>query len=106
MLVVDVLCDTCGVYCERIAVVGRVQRVGYRAYVQSLAERLGISGMVWNYPTAGVGIIACHENAGVLFGDFMHGLFGGPGEVWTLICFSAEMAPGSGFQVLLTAPEQ
>lgn len=46
------------VECARFIVRGRVQGVGFRAFVQREAERLELRGEVWNRRDGGVELIA------------------------------------------------
>lgn len=64
----------------RFVIQGRVQGVGFRAYVVSLAEGYGVKGEVWNRADGGVECIAQHEEPAVL--DAMQAEFRfGPGRV-------------------------
>lgn len=59
---------------------GRVQGVGYRAYVLRSANVLGVSGEVWNCASGDVELVASHENEEVL-SAFARLLKTGPGDV-------------------------
>lgn len=49
-----------------VRVEGRVQGVGYRAYVLEKAELMGVTGEVWNTLDGGVAAVVSHESAEVL----------------------------------------
>lgn len=75
-----------------IVVSGRVQGVGFRAYSQSQAERLGICGEVWNRFDGAVEAVAVHEDPEVL-GGFVEKLKAGPGYVHDVSGVPIEPAP-------------
>lgn len=64
----------------RIVVIGRVQGVGFRAFVYDLAKRMNIRGEVWNRKDGGVEILAQHEDKENLE-KFFEDLSLGPGRV-------------------------
>lgn len=64
----------------RVVVIGRVQRVGFRAYVRDLAERHGVVGSVWNRTDGAVELEAAHRDRTVL-DAFLEDLRDGPGRV-------------------------
>jgi len=45
--------------CVKIHVMGKVQGVGYRSYVQKYAQKLAIEGFVQNLDDGAVTILAC-----------------------------------------------
>ncbi len=55
---------------------GRVQGVGFRAFVQREALKLGLAGEVWNNPDRSVGIIVEGNEAALLLLE--HALRRGP----------------------------
>ncbi len=63
-----------------ITVTGRVQGVGFRAYVLSSAKVYGITGEVWNCRDGGVQLYAQHSDLALLE-RFAAGLRRGPGRV-------------------------
>ena len=71
----------------RFVVTGRVQGVGFRAYVLDWAERLDIGGEVWNRRDGAV--------EGFAFGDrlpeFQAKLHSGPGHVEGVNCQPASL---------------
>lgn len=83
---------------QRIVVRGRVQGVGFRAYVQRIAEEIGLAGEVWNRRDGGVELIAQHENEAFLQ-DLSHRLRQGPGHVEGLNVYPESEAPRTGFYV-------
>lgn len=50
----------------RLVSIGRVQRVGYRNYIDSIAFELGVKGYVKNLEDGTVEIVIQHEDAGVI----------------------------------------
>lgn len=64
----------------RIVVTGIVQGVGFRNWTKTVADRLGVSGEVWNRADGGVELLAAHNEAQVL-DDFVAQLPKGPGWV-------------------------
>lgn len=64
----------------RVSVFGRVQGVGFRAYVHREAIRRGIRGEVWNSLNGSVEMIVQHEDADKL-SAFVAALSSGPGVV-------------------------
>ena len=75
-----------------IRVRGKVQGVGFRAYVVKLAGDLGVTGEVWNSRTGDVEMHAHHSNESVL-AAFEAGLHDGPGRVGVVTHRSAVGAP-------------
>ncbi len=83
----------------RLVVTGRVQGVGFRAYVRSLAEEMGIVGAVWNTRQGLVEAVAGHESAALL-DDFVERVGRGPGYVERVARFEENVdLPESGFEV-------
>lgn len=83
---------------RRIVVQGRVQGVGYRAFVQHVAEELGLRGEVWNRRDGGVEIVAQHEDEAFL-NDLVHRLRQGPGHVQGLHVYPEPEAARTDFSV-------
>jgi acylphosphatase len=83
---------------KRVVISGRVQGVGFRAFVAEQAERLGIVGEVWNTRSGDVEAIAQHENVEVL-NEFMDALHRGPGTVRTVQSFDDDSAPCLDFRI-------
>ncbi|MBS1705553.1 MAG: acylphosphatase [Armatimonadetes bacterium] len=71
--------------------VGHVQGVGYRAFVQRLAREMGISGEVWNTRAGDVELLAGHHDP-VILRTFLEMIQNGPGRVTSFSHTSA--APG------------
>jgi len=67
-------------YTLRIVVSGRVQGVGFRAFVYDLAKSMNIRGEVWNRKDGGVEMLAQHEDRKNLE-RFIEDLRSGPGRV-------------------------
>lgn len=65
---------------RRVVVKGKVQGVGFRAYVLSLARGRGLAGEVWNRADGAVEIVAVHGDDDVL-DRFVDALGDGPGLV-------------------------
>lgn len=83
---------------QRIVVRGRVQGVGYRAFVQRVAEELGLTGEVWNRRDGTVELIAQHADEAFLH-DLVHRLRQGPGRVEGINLYVEPEAARSGFHV-------
>lgn len=83
---------------QRIVVRGRVQGVGFRAYVQRIAEELGLAGEVWNRRDGGVELIAQHTDEAFLQ-DLLYRLKQGPGHVEGLNVYPEAERPRAGFHV-------
>jgi acylphosphatase len=64
----------------RIVVRGHVQGVGFRNFVQTLANQYAINGEVWNRYDGAVELIASHGNQEILEA-FVEDLHDGPGRV-------------------------
>lgn len=64
----------------RVVVEGRVQGVGFRAFVRNAASRLEIDGEVWNRRDRAVEFVAFHEDRATL-DALVHDLASGPGRV-------------------------
>ncbi len=80
--------------CFKFTVAGRVQGVGFRYFVLTLATRLNISGEVWNSRTGEVEGLAFAFDAPSL-DEFRRDLTLGPGRVQALqwIPVTADKAP-------------
>ena len=63
-----------------LVVTGRVQGVGFRAFVCRIAEHAGMHGEVWNSRGGTVEVVAQHKDAAVLE-SFREKLHMGPGRV-------------------------
>ena len=63
-----------------LTITGRVQGVGFRAYVMTIAERLGLDGQVWNTRAGNVEAVAQHEDEKKLEA-FAAAMRAGPGYV-------------------------
>lgn len=64
----------------KIEVQGRVQGVGYRAYIAKLAQEIGLNGEVWNTKSGNVGAVFQHESAEKLR-ECLIRLYDGPGRI-------------------------
>ena len=73
----------------RIRVEGRVQGVGFRAFVCRRAALFGVSGRVWNRADGDVEAFAVHPERGVLEA-FAESLRTGPGKVLSIVPAPAE----------------
>jgi acylphosphatase len=65
---------------SRFVISGRVQGVGYRAFVMAKARELGVKGEVWNRADGWVEILAQHDQSSIL-DLFRESLPGGPGAI-------------------------
>lgn len=65
---------------RRVVIRGHVQGVGFRGFVERLAERYEIAGEVWNRQDGGVEAVAQHQD-GVVLEAFETELQFGPGRV-------------------------
>ena len=84
---------------QRILVRGRVQGVGFRAFVQRVAEELGLTGEVWNRRDGMVELIAQHADEAFLH-DLAHRLrHQGPGYVEGINIYPEVEKVRSGFHV-------
>jgi acylphosphatase len=84
----------------RAAVVrGRVQGVGFRAYVRDLAADYGISGEVWNRTDGAVEACFEHDDSSILQ-SFEEALWHGPGRVESVeVRDLGSMSGWTGFSV-------
>ncbi len=73
----------------RIEVEGRVQGVGFRAFVCRRAALFGVGGSVWNRSDGMVEIFAVYPEQGTL-DAFAGSLESGPGKVRAVRTFAAE----------------
>lgn len=80
---------------------GKVQGVGYRAFVVSLARELGVDGEVWNGHDGTVQAYAAHAEDSVLdeFGSKLHD---GPGRVGVVIATETDLPVEPGFFISST----
>jgi acylphosphatase len=85
----------------RVVISGRVQGVGFRAYVSRLARTLGCTGEVWNRIDRRVEAIAVHDHPDVL-NTFSKELWGGPGHVTDIARYDHPDASYDGFEIGLT----
>jgi len=84
----------------KAVVLGRVQGVGYRWFVRSTAQRLGLSGFVRNLPDGNVEVQAVGNRA--VLERFVGQLQRGPGFAYIMDvqCEWADEGPDfSGFQI-------
>lgn len=86
-----------------ITVSGRVQGVGFRAFVQTLAKKRGISGEVWNTAGGQVSLVAEHADVQVLR-QFADELRQGPGSPEHVQCVEAPPWGQTGFIIGSTRP--
>lgn len=63
-----------------VDIAGRVQGVGFRAFVQQTASSIGITGEVWNTKEGTVSLIATNSEQ-TLLDSFVEELSNGPGRV-------------------------
>jgi acylphosphatase len=81
---------------------GRVQGVGFRAFVREVAEELGLQGEVFNIGDGTVGVIASHDSPASLE-NFRMALEKGPGRVASVTERPTERMPEEpGFRVTAT----
>lgn len=86
----------------RLIVTGRVQGVGFRAFVRSLGEEMGIAGAVWNTRQRSVEVVAGHESIEML-ASFVERIEGGPGYVASVTRSEERIElPESGFDIWQT----
>lgn len=83
---------------RRYIVMGRVQGVGFRAFVARLAGELGLSGEVWNRRDGGVEIVAGHPDTAVLQ-ELSKRLRLGPGRVNRVFEEAESEAEFGGFEI-------
>ena len=81
-----------------IVINGQVQGVGFRAYVLDLADRLGVSGEVWNRRDGAVEALAAHQNQNVL-DEFVQSLNRGPGRVSGVSSIPVQGYSADGFSL-------
>jgi len=82
-----------------VTIVGRVQGVGFRAYVRGVGERLGLKGSVWNTREGNVEAVAEHDDPAVLE-SFASAMREGPGYVKDVHRNRAEIPHlGPGFTI-------
>ena len=80
-------------------VTGRVQGVGFRAYVADVADQMGLTGAVWNTSQGEVAVSASHESEEVLK-RFEAQLWRGPGRVDNVARTEGSAYPiGSRFEI-------
>ena len=82
----------------RVRVEGRVQGVGYRAFVMLLAREYRLKGEVWNASDGSVGAVLQSDNAGNL-DRALQMLRTGPGNVDNVETTPAEPGDYDGFSV-------
>lgn len=83
----------------RLIVSGRVQGVGFRAFVRCLGEEMEVIGAVWNTRRRTVEVVAGHES-GQILADFVDRVKGGPGHVVEVARFEEAIdLPKSGFEI-------
>jgi acylphosphatase len=84
------------------AISGRVQGVGFRAFVKAIADSRGVRGSVWNTYVGTVEATAYHESEAVL-ADFESRLWKGPGRVDSVARSDGSAFPvGPGFEIRRT----
>lgn len=84
---------------RRVVVKGRVQGVGFRAYVLRLAEDRGLAGEVWNRADGAVEMVAVHPDDNAL-DRFVDALGDGPGLVGDVQAYPT-VAQGYGDDFLI-----
>ncbi|MBC8065336.1 MAG: acylphosphatase [Chlorobia bacterium] len=85
-----------------LIVSGRVQGVGFRAFVRDEARDLSIRGAVWNTRNGDVEILAGHES-GAALADFELKVRGGPGFVANIVRTDRSATSfGPGFEIRST----
>lgn len=85
----------------RVVISGRVQGVGFRAYVARQARSLACTGEVWNRIDRRVEAIVVHDRSLVL-DTFCKGLWQGPGHVTEVARYEHPDASFEGFEIGLT----
>lgn len=83
---------------RQIRVEGRVQGVGFRAFVAREAVARGIVGEVWNTADGAVEAVAAHGDPEVL-AELERRLGRGPGRVDRVLADDAPPLPRSGFSI-------
>lgn len=85
---------------KRFLVHGRVQGVGYRAFAQHEATRLGLSGYARNLADGRVEVYAAGNP--ISLGDFLARLYQGPrwADVRSIETFDAPVLKCEGFRIL------
>jgi acylphosphatase len=86
---------------SRFVVSGHVQGVGFRAFVRSLAQNLGIDGAAWNTSAGDVEIFAQHDQESTL-DEFERSLWSGPGWVRGVDRFALFEVQEPGLKILPT----
>ena len=82
-----------------LVVHGRVQGVGFRAYVKSIAEGMDLRGAVWNSRTGTVEVVVEAEEASKL-SSFVEAIQHGPGYVGRVDVNRSEINNlGPGFEI-------
>lgn len=81
-----------------VVVEGRVQGVGFRAFVEDLALELGVVGEVWNRRDGAVELVAQHPSDSVL-ADLVGRLRGGPGRVLGVSATARSESSFDGFSI-------
>ena len=81
-----------------LTVIGRVQGVGFRAFVYSTAGVMAVQGEVWNRRDGGVQVIAEHPDPTVLE-RFAAQLGHGPGRVDSVIIETLEQKGYAAFTI-------
>ena len=82
----------------RYTISGRVQGVGFRAFVVRVADKWGLRGEVWNRRDGGVELIAEHADAEIL-DRIQAELEHGPGHVNTIFVEEVIGRSFTGFEV-------
>ncbi|MGV3615181.1 MAG: acylphosphatase [Fimbriimonas sp.] len=83
---------------KRMVVRGRVQGVGFRAFVQRTAEERGVVGQVWNRRDGHVELVAQHDAPEILE-DLALRLRWGPGRVDGVDVYEGIVGNWSSFEV-------
>ncbi len=85
----------------RVVISGRVQGVGFRAYVSRQARAFGCTGEVWNRSDRRVEAIVVSDHPELL-DTFCKGLWDGPGHVTEVARHEHPDAIYDGFEIGLT----